>query len=436
MKLIVTDNIKNYIINKQNVSYIYKMNSNVVFNQLVNLKQITFEVTDACNLKCKYCAYGEFYNFYDKRNNNFMPFKYAVNIIDFLVNIWTNNASTSSFREVMISFYGGEPLLNISFIKQVVEYVDNIKLSNVKFNFSMTTNSILLDKYMDYLVDKKFNLLISLDGDEVANSYRIDHRGHNSFLKVVDNINNLKSKYPEYYLKYVEFNSVLTNRSSVEGIRRFIFNKFHKKANISELSTSGVNPNKEIEFSKILNMFYDSINDANNQDKLNDDLFDKSPYTMGIFSLLRAFSGNYYENYHSIIVDDSQRKFYPTGTCIPFEKKIFVTVNGLILPCERIAHKYFLGRVLLNNVEIDCEKIARKYSSYYKSIKKQCISCFRKPICYQCIFHIDGLMGKNVNCHGYADELTFKQDLQKFLSYLLNHPYLYEKISNELLFFK
>ena len=32
---------------------------------LANLPLLTFEVTDACNLKCKYCGYGEFYNDYD-----------------------------------------------------------------------------------------------------------------------------------------------------------------------------------------------------------------------------------------------------------------------------------------------------------------------------------------------------------------------------------
>nr|WP_222704539.1 4Fe-4S cluster-binding domain-containing protein [Parabacteroides bouchesdurhonensis] len=54
--------------------------------------------------------------------------------------------SVSNLREVMISFYGGEPLLNISFIKKVVEYIE--KLHICAFKFSMTTNSILLDKYI------------------------------------------------------------------------------------------------------------------------------------------------------------------------------------------------------------------------------------------------------------------------------------------------
>lgn len=435
MNLFITEKIKKHILDKQNVRYVYSMDENVVFNQLVNLKQITFEVTDACNLRCLYCAYGEYYNFYKERKSQFMPVSFAKNIVDYLVNIWTNNASSSSSRDVMISFYGGEPLLNMPFIKQVVEYVERIKVENLNFKFSMTTNSILLDKYVDYLVCKKFDLLISLDGDEFAHSYRVDHKGNSSFSRVIDNVVKIKLKYPEYYIQHVEFNSVLTNRSSVEGTRKFIFDKFGKKASVSELSTSGVDLDKVDEFKKILNSFYTSINSSKNIDQLNDDLFDKSPYIMGIFSLLRAFSGNYFENYDSIIMDDSQRRFYPSGTCIPFSKKIFVTVNGLILPCERIAHKYSLGTVTSEDVKINCKKIASKYTSYYKSIKKQCVSCYRKPICYQCMFHIDSLMDESVKCQGFADRDLFEEDVQKFLSYLLNHPHLYERISKDLLFF-
>lgn len=44
-----------------------KLTSDTVKQQLINLRQIVFEVTDSCNLKCKYCGYGEFYGSYDKR---------------------------------------------------------------------------------------------------------------------------------------------------------------------------------------------------------------------------------------------------------------------------------------------------------------------------------------------------------------------------------
>ena len=36
--------------------------ADMVKEELANLKQLVFEVTDACNLRCKYCGYGELYS--------------------------------------------------------------------------------------------------------------------------------------------------------------------------------------------------------------------------------------------------------------------------------------------------------------------------------------------------------------------------------------
>jgi uncharacterized protein len=48
------------------------LNSDHIAFALANLPQIVFEVTDACNLKCKYCAYGEFYDDYDQREGKML----------------------------------------------------------------------------------------------------------------------------------------------------------------------------------------------------------------------------------------------------------------------------------------------------------------------------------------------------------------------------
>lgn len=70
----------------------------------------------------------------------------------------------------------GEPLLNPQFIKEVISYLQERK-SSLKFSYTMTTNGISLDKYIDYLIEKGFDLLISLEG----NSYRVYKNG-TSFL--------------------------------------------------------------------------------------------------------------------------------------------------------------------------------------------------------------------------------------------------------------
>lgn len=54
---------------KDNLEFKYKIKEEDVIISLANTRQITFEVTDVCNLNCVYCAYGKFYNNYDIRSN-------------------------------------------------------------------------------------------------------------------------------------------------------------------------------------------------------------------------------------------------------------------------------------------------------------------------------------------------------------------------------
>lgn len=70
--------------------------------QLCNLSQIVFEVTDACNLKCQYCGYGDFYEDYDKRDNQFLPVEKAVRLLDFLKEFWQlRNKNIPNFLKQM-----------------------------------------------------------------------------------------------------------------------------------------------------------------------------------------------------------------------------------------------------------------------------------------------------------------------------------------------
>ena len=62
-----------------------------VLHNLIKLSQLFFEVTDSCNLHCKYCAYAEMYDGYDQRTNMNLPFSKAKLIIDYLQDIWKKN---------------------------------------------------------------------------------------------------------------------------------------------------------------------------------------------------------------------------------------------------------------------------------------------------------------------------------------------------------
>jgi uncharacterized protein len=98
-----------------------RINGNSVRKQLVNVPQIVFEVTDACNLKCEYCSFGDLYGDYDPRRNRMMKYEDIIPFLQFITDLWQKNSSLSFNKVTTISFYGGEPLLNIKLIEKIVD---------------------------------------------------------------------------------------------------------------------------------------------------------------------------------------------------------------------------------------------------------------------------------------------------------------------------
>ena len=178
--------------------FITNYDPNYLKVNLANLRMLIIEVTDLCNLSCEYCGYGKLYNNYDKRIGKKQSFENVKLMIDYLSNLWKSSLNVSYNNEIGISFYGGEPLIAIDLIKEIISYIESLNFTSLTFSYYMTTNSYLLDKYMDYLVDKNFHLLLSLDGDKENNSYRVTRDNASSFEKVYANIIGL---YKKYFLK-------------------------------------------------------------------------------------------------------------------------------------------------------------------------------------------------------------------------------------------
>lgn len=121
-----------------------------------NVSLLILQVTQNCNLRCKYCVYsGSYIN--RVHTNKRMNFNTAKQAVDFYYEHCKNVDIAS------ISFYGGEPLLEFELVKRVVEYCEK-KFSGKQLNLNMTTNATLLTtEMMDFLQLHKINLTISLD---------------------------------------------------------------------------------------------------------------------------------------------------------------------------------------------------------------------------------------------------------------------------------
>lgn len=409
-----------------------RITSKDIKHSLVNISQITFEVTDACNLKCKYCGYGDLYFGYDRREDKFLDFSSVKILLDYFARLWKTNKTDSACPLTYISFYGGEPLMNMQLIEQVVNYIENLNI-NRKFIFSMTTNAMLLDRYMDYLVQKKFGLLISLDGDETAHSYRVTHSGKNSFKKVFSNVKLLQQTYSDYFAKHVNFNAVLHNRSSVGGIHSFIKEEFGKQPAIGELNNSGIRPDKTEEFNHTYRNKNESLLETENYKEISEDMFISDPHTNDLLIYLHNYSGNVFGNYNDIFIDKENINIIPTGTCSPFSKKMFVTVNGKILQCEKIDHDFALGNITPDGITLDLERIASDFNRYLDKLQSQCSACARQTSCTQCLFYIDDIRDTTSKCHGFMNKQNFELYSSYCLSHLAKNPTLYKKLMEDVL---
>lgn len=408
-----------------------KISSLDVEYNLINLNQLIFEVTDACNLHCKYCGYADLYDGYDQRENLKLPFHHAKLIIDYLYEYWKKGYCRDVIYPISVGFYGGEPLLNVPFIKKVINYLENLEPVGKKFHFSMTTNAMLLGKHMDFLVEKEFRLLISLDGDEKGQSYRVDTKGQNSFHKVIANIKLLRSKYPEYFERYVMFNSVLHNRNEVESICHFIKNEFGKEPSISPLNNSGVRKDKVAEFYKTYQNVTESIEKSTNCEALKNELFIKGPEVAMLLDYIYNHTGNVFYNYNGLFYDQKNNLLPPSGTCVPFSKKMFVTVRGRIMQCERINHEFALGEVTDTGVEMNLDQVAEQHNKYAFKYISQCKTCAREKACVQCVYQIDDIHDEKSTCSSYCSATQYMKYKEFCMDYLDKHPELYNRILKE-----
>jgi len=398
-----------------------------VDQNLTHTKQIIFETTEDCNLDCVYCTYSKFY-FNKKRERNNINTGDAIQLLDFIL----RQRRIIPDQELAVSFYGGEPLKNFSFIEQVVKYTGEHKSSNLKIKYSMTTNGLLLRKYIGFLVENDFELAISLDGDEDANSFRILKTNKKpSFELVCRNIDMVKEKFPSYFDRRVIFLTVRHNRNSLKSIYEHFSSKYGKIPTISGITTTGVIDEHREEFN---DTFLKRRQPASDNEYYINELFIKHPLVSETAELIERFGNFVFRRPKQLLTPlkklKDRRKYLPTATCSPFEIRMYLSADGGIYPCEHISRIFELGTVRNSKVEIDSQKITETYNNYFQKVKKLCRQCYLSDNCKECIFNTGIEKGTPV-CEFFMNKKKFASHLSETFNYLEKNQLLFARIRDE-----
>jgi len=347
---------------------------NICLNQSIKkLKQICLEVTQECNLRCKYCIYQpENKRFRDYGMIN-MDFQTAKTALDYFL----KNADS---EKATVAFYGGEPLLNYDLVQQCIDYIQNKNPSNREISFSMTTNGTLLTKEKaEYFSSiPNFSIVFSIDGDESThNSYRVFPNGRGSFDLAITGFYNALEAYGKKSEEFIMINSVIAppyTESKFNSIQKF----FNDNArNISKLYSyvEYGDEDDSLFLSKLQEVSSDeewkplSIWEEQKDDKQN--LFTWSETLRGLLPI-------HYRMISNLPIEFN--KF--NGCCVPAGRKLYVTAEGNYKVCERVGECPEIGDV---NHGVDVKSIKKWYvEDYEKKSIEQCDNCWAVNLCGVC----------------------------------------------------
>jgi uncharacterized protein len=344
----------------------------IVNNQM---GQLILQVTQQCNLRCRYCAYsGNYYN--REHSSQRMSQETARKAIDFFM-----ERSTES-KKIFVSFYGGEPFLELDLIKNTILYCQQ-KYGHREIRFNLTTNGTLLNvDIIRYLIENDIVVTVSLDGSkEEHDANRVTADGKGTFDKIIKNLRMIEGIDNDYFKNNILFNTVINPKAKLGCVEEYF-------------STSELFKDSQIIFTDVVTH---NLKDKS-LIKYNEDFW--VPRNFEYLKLLLYLIGKISEKSLSVLVknliqktDDyarlldnriPQKDEHHSGPCVPGAKRLFVTVDGKLYPCERVSEQFDCFCIGSLEEGLDLNKISYILNCG-KLSEDECKHCWNLLLCSICL---------------------------------------------------
>ena len=364
------------------------VNESLIKKKIKKLPQLIFEVTENCNLRCKYCVYGGTYFNQRKLEPYNMSFDTAMKGLDYIYSFVKERKK----REFNLSFYGGEPLLNFETIQQIAEYGKK-RFTGWQLHFNLTTNLTQMDDLvLNYLVENNFSLLVSLDGDkENHDAKRVFPNGKGSHHLVMKNLQKIKERNLEYFNTKIGFSTVHSLDLPLKNLHRFF-------------TTNRLVKNIRMKFS-VVNKYNTSYYERYPYEKDATRKDNKTAMTQLAKKIregeeLTGYETSLYNNLKSIGTRLHTRGYtFLAGTCL-FDSRLYLDVHGRFHVCEKMNNTFSFGDV---EKGFDFDKMTRIAREFMELIKTHCSNCRVRFLCNRCYaafcgngkFELDPVFCKN-----------------------------------------
>jgi uncharacterized protein len=318
-----------------------------------------FVLSEQCNLACKYCFLGNADIEAPKVTKYPMSHETADKALAFFARQTREDMSQFNDEKEII-FYGGEPLVNFDTLKYVVErsrYYQEQHLLGPKLKFSMITNGTLLnEEIVQFLIDHKINVSISIDGaDEAKNSNRVLRAGGLAFPHIIRKLRLAQSMGLRFGL------SITLSEETIKDVQSLInllddldvdsvcFNILLKSKNF------GVEKNYYINATDFIIDFYEKTKD-------------KGVYEDRFMRKLKAFA---------------ESGLYFSDCAATSGSQIVITPDGQVGICHGAMEKreHFIGSIDDENLVVGKNAEVNHWNHLSPVFKEECQNCEALGIC-------------------------------------------------------
>lgn len=328
-----------------------------------------------CNLRCKYC-------FYNNIADNRLTQSYGYMSTDTLEEVLRKAFDYIDGGKLMLAFQGGEPLLaGKDFFIFLKEQIANLNTKNSEVFIGIQTNGTLIDdEWCEIFKQSNYLVGLSLDGDEMANSLRIDHNLEPTFQTVIKS-----AKLMQQHA--VDFNILCVLTKQVAARITEIY-KFYQQNNfkflqfIPMLKPFNLDENGYILKTPTFKQPFPSKEDNYSLSGKDYELFLKKCFNLYLNDFInsRYTSIRTFDNFAKLAQGLSAEQCGMNGHCA---HQFVIEASGEIYPCDFYClDQYLLGNIQSTNFdELIIHPIALKFIKESIDLSQKCKKCNYYALC-------------------------------------------------------
>lgn len=339
------------------------------------LGHLVLTLTEQCNLRCRYCLHGAGLDWVRDHGTDSMSLETATRAVEYFLD------RCDLARPPVISFYGGEPLLEAGLIEKIVAVARGHE-RGPEVQFAIDTNGVLLDDLaVDLVLREEMFLQLSLDGprDIHDRNRRVAGNG-GTFDQIIEGIDRLLER-DTAAARRLGFVVTLAPPVDLGAVADFFvdFPPFRKHGIRSQ-------PDVTVNFADLRGQAwpFNQENPVADQMALAQEEYlsaVRDRRRSRLSPVIRALFEPDLIRFHHRRRGPLGDRFTPGGNCRPGRRKLHVTVGGRLQPCERTGDLLNLGDL---GSGILPKEVRRLSDRFFEAVRDRCMSCISLRMCSVC----------------------------------------------------